>query len=150
MISRILHLHVWSFLLRNLWNFLPDDIWSWLAAEELTFYSIITPFDTFEKSCIWKYYENGAFAPFGANSLFSIIFSKVFKTSLKFFLKFQCSLKIENDVMIWKRVNAKQIPFLPLLLSGILSDPQCQYFLKVCSSFLKGLKLSKSNHTNWG
>ena len=32
--------------------------------------------------------ENGAFALFGANAPFSIIFSKVFKTELKFFLKF--------------------------------------------------------------
>ena len=45
--------------------------------------------------------ENGAFAPFGANAPFSIIFSKVFQTSLKFFLEFfLCCLKIENDVMI--------------------------------------------------
>ena len=48
--------------------------------------------------------ENQAFAPFGANAPFSIIFSKVFKTCLnflKFFLEFfQCCLKIENDVMI--------------------------------------------------
>ena len=44
--------------------------------------------------------ENGVFA-LGANAPFSIIFSKVFKTSLKFFLIFfQCCLKIENDVMI--------------------------------------------------
>ena len=34
----------------------------------------------------------------GANAPFSIIFSKVFKILLKFFLK--CCLKIENDVMI--------------------------------------------------
>ena len=44
--------------------------------------------------------ENGAFA-LGANAPFSIFFSKVFKTVLKFFLNFyQCCLKIENDVMI--------------------------------------------------
>ena len=37
----------------------------------------------------------------GANAPFSIIFSKVFKTLLKFFLGFfHCYLKIENDVMI--------------------------------------------------
>ena len=45
--------------------------------------------------------ENGASASFGANAPFSIIFSKVFKTLIKFFLNlFQCCLKIENDVMI--------------------------------------------------
>ena len=38
-----------------------------------TLYSIISPFGAFEISCIWNYYENGAFA-------LSMIFSKVFRT----------------------------------------------------------------------
>ena len=45
--------------------------------------------------------ENRAFAPKGANALFSIIFSKVLKTLFNFFVDFfQCCLKIEKDVMI--------------------------------------------------
>ena len=46
----------------------------------LTLYSIITPFDYFEISCIWKYYRKWSICSFGANAPFSIIFSKVFKT----------------------------------------------------------------------
>ena len=55
---------------------------------DLTIYSIVTPFDTFEISCIWKYYGKWSFCSFGANTSFSIIFSKVYKTLLKFFLNF--------------------------------------------------------------
>ena len=43
--------------------------------------------------------ENGAFA-LGANNVFSIIFSKVFKILLKFFLIFLTFVKIENKVII--------------------------------------------------
>ena len=61
----------------------------------------MTPFDTFEISHIWKYYGKWSICSFGANAPFPIIFSKVFKTELNFFLEFlQCCLKIENDVMI--------------------------------------------------
>ena len=51
----------------------------------LTLNSMIAPFDAFEMSYIMV---NGAFAPKGANAPFSIIFSKVFKTLLNFFLEF--------------------------------------------------------------
>ena len=54
-------------------------------------YSIITPlkYNVFENIM-----ENGAFDASGANAPFSIIFSKVFKTLLKFVLIFfQCYLK---------------------------------------------------------
>ena len=61
----------------------------------ITLYSIIMPLKYHVFENIMK---NGAFA-FGANAPFSIIFSKVFKTLLKFFMIFYC-LKIENDVMI--------------------------------------------------
>ena len=61
----------------------------------LTLYSIITPFEAFEISCIGNYFGKWSFCSFGANAPFSIIFSKVFKTFLDFF---QCYLKIENDV----------------------------------------------------
>ena len=54
----------------------------------LTRYSIITPFDAFEMSCIWKYYGKWSICSFGANAPFSIIFSKVFETLLKFILTF--------------------------------------------------------------
>ena len=55
--------------------------------------SIIMPFDAFEISCFWKYY-----APF------SIIFSKVFKILIKFFLmsknrKWSHDLNIAYGVM---------------------------------------------------
>ena len=59
-----------------------------------------------------KYYvfenimENEANAPIEnmENALFSMILSKVVKTLLKLFLIFfQCCLKIENDVMIFKK-----------------------------------------------
>ena len=53
----------------------------------LTINSIITPFDTFEISYIWKYYGKRSICS-GANAPFSIIFSKVFKTLLRFFLIF--------------------------------------------------------------
>ena len=67
------------------------------------------PFDAFH--VFENIMENGAFAPnimknwricsFGANAPFSITFSNVFKTSLKFFMNFfQYCQKIENDVMI--------------------------------------------------
>ena len=50
--------------------------------------------------------ENGAFA-FGANDLFSIILSKVFKTLLNFFLEFfQCHL---NVAMIPVMANKMQL-----------------------------------------
>ena len=54
----------------------------------LTLYSIITPFDAFEISCIWKYHGKCSICSFGANTPFSIILSKVFKTLLIFFLNF--------------------------------------------------------------
>ena len=40
----------------------------------------ITPFDAFEIPCILNYYGKWSICSFGANALFSIIFSKVFKT----------------------------------------------------------------------
>ena len=46
----------------------------------LTLYSIITLFDVFEISCIWKYYRKWSICSKRANALFFIIFSKVFKT----------------------------------------------------------------------
>ena len=50
---------------------------------------MITPFDAFEILCVFEnIMENQAFAPFGANAPFSIIFSKLFKAFLKFFLNF--------------------------------------------------------------
>ena len=54
----------------------------------LTFYSIIAPFDTFEISCIGKYYEKWSIFSFGANASFSVIFSIVFEASLKFLFDF--------------------------------------------------------------
>ena len=51
-------------------------------------YSIIAPFDTFEISYISKYYGKWSICSFGANALFSIIFSKVLKTLLEFLLNF--------------------------------------------------------------
>ena len=51
----------------------------------VTLYSIITPVDTFEILCIWKYYGKWSICSFGANAPFSIIFSDVFKTLLKCF-----------------------------------------------------------------
>ena len=73
-------------------------IWFYVFEEiglDLILYSIITPFDTFEISCIWKYYGKCSICSKRANAAFSI-FSLVFKTRQKF----QCCLKIENDVMI--------------------------------------------------
>ena len=57
-------------------------------AIKLTLYSIITPFDAFEISSIWKYYGKWSICSLGANAPFSIIFSKVFTIELKFFLIF--------------------------------------------------------------
>ena len=53
-----------------------------------TLYSMIKPFDAFEISCFWKYYGKWSICSFGANSLFSIIFSKVLKTYFKFLFEF--------------------------------------------------------------
>ena len=41
----------------------------------ISLYSIITPFGDFEIYCIWKYYWKWSICSFGANALFSIIFS---------------------------------------------------------------------------
>ena len=60
----------------------------------LTLYSIITPFDALKYHVFENIMQNGA------NATFIIIFSKVFKTLLNFFLNFFQCLKIENDVMI--------------------------------------------------
>ena len=69
--------------------------------KELTIYSMITLFDTFEILCIWKFYVKWNICSLGANVPFSVIFSKVFKTLFNFFLYFfSMCLKIENDVMI--------------------------------------------------
>ena len=54
----------------------------------LTLYPIIAPFDAFEIPCILKYHGKSSICSIGANAPFSIIFSKVFKTLLKFFLIF--------------------------------------------------------------
>ena len=51
-----------------------------ISIKYMLLYSIITPFDAFEISCIWKYYGKCSICSFGANASFSIIFSKVFKT----------------------------------------------------------------------
>ena len=51
----------------------------------LTLSSMIRSFDAFEISCILKYYGKWSICSFGANASFSIIFSKLFKTLLKFF-----------------------------------------------------------------
>ena len=55
--------------------------------QELTIYSIIMPL---KYHVFQNIMENGAFAPFekGANVLFSLIFSKVFKFLLSLFLDF--------------------------------------------------------------
>ena len=65
---------------------------------DLNLYSIITPLK-FHAHVFENIMENKSICSFGANAPFSIIFSKVFKTSLKIF---QHCLKIENDVMILK------------------------------------------------
>ena len=59
--------------------------------ESITLYPIITPFDAFEVSCIWKYYAKRSICSFGTYAPLSIKFSRAFKTSLKFFLDFLMS-----------------------------------------------------------
>ena len=61
----------------------------WISCiQRFTLYFIIISFDAFEISCIWKYYGIWSICSFGANAPLTIIFSKVFKNILKFFLKF--------------------------------------------------------------
>ena len=81
-------------------------VWSLLYAADkmskkrVTLYSIITPFDALKYHIFENIIENGSICS-GENALFSIIFSKVFKTLLKFFLNYFSMLsKNRNDVMI--------------------------------------------------
>ena len=74
-----------------------------ILASKVTLYSTISIIATLKYHVFEKYYGKWSICSFGANAPFSIIFSKVFKTFLKFFKNyFQCCLKIENDVMIKK------------------------------------------------
>ena len=68
--------------------------------ENVTLYSIKSPFDAFEIQHIRKYYGKWSIFSFGANAPFSIIFSIVFKALLKFILIFSMLSKLQNDVMI--------------------------------------------------
>ena len=104
----------WTFLHNNdfwcLWNIMYQYMKILWKMEHLLFENIMEN----GAFALWKYYGKWSICSFGANAPFSIIFSKVFKTYLKFFLTFSMlsknrkwchDLKIAYEVNGWSMKN---------------------------------------------